>query len=246
MRSLKERIMHLELVTPRPLFDRKVDADDLLSQLMRIEREAWGAESGELNASGAKIRRRIESFSEGVTLATTELNREREHWTPVGSQFAFRFQWDCDVSRLRSWEEHTANGWTNRVHDPHGDTGFLVGVGVRPEFRQTEFFHSRQNRWGRPMRASMLLIAETLDKLFALGVKQVIANARVPHYHVRPELDVGAYCSLRRVDGLLFDPVLRFHERMGAKILKPVEYSMDDPESHNAGCWVLYQKRFEG
>jgi hypothetical protein len=92
----------------------------------------------------------------------------------------------------------------------------------------------------------MLLIAETLDKLFTLGVKQVIGNARIPYYHKRPDLDVGAYCALCREDGTSFDPVLRFHKRMGAEILRPVPYSMDDPESRNAGCWVLYRKPFEG
>ena len=96
------------------------------------------------------------------------------------------------------------------------------------------------------MRISELLIAVTLDNLFQLGVEQIIGNARIPGYHLRPGLTVEEYCQLRRGDGKLHDPVLRFHERMGAEILKPVPYSMEDPESRNAGCWVIYRHPFAG
>ena len=235
--------MLVELVTPQSHHDSAEQQSTMLEHLMQVETEAWGADTGELNASGPKIRRRVESFPEGVTLAITQ-HVPSMKWASVGSQFAFRFDWDGKVSKLGSWEEHTASGWTDRVHQPRGATGFLVGVGVRPEFRQTEFWHRK--RWKKPIRASMLLIAETLDKLFALGVERVIANARIPHYHLRPDLHVDTYCALRREDGLLFDPVLRFHERMGARILKPVPYSMEDAESKNGGCWVLYEQPFEG
>jgi hypothetical protein len=95
------------------------------------------------------------------------------------------------------------------------------------------------------MRISELLIARTLDSLFNYGVEKVIANARIPDFHTRPDMSVDEYCQLRRPDGKLYDRVLRFHERMGAKIIKPVPYSLEDPQSLNAGCWVLYQYRFE-
>ena len=234
--------MLLELVTPNLLTGRSSDIANTLAQLLVVEREAWGTDTGELTASDAKIRRRIESFPEGVTLGS--IQTVDGEWESVGSQFAFRFNWTGDIPSLSSWEEYTASGWTDRVHEPRGDTGFLVGVGVRPQFRKVEFWH--RGTWSKPMRASMLLIAETLHKLFALRVQRVIANARVPHYHLRPDLSVDAFCSLRRADGLLFDPVLRFHERMGARILKPVAHSMHDPESCNAGCWVIYERPYTG
>jgi hypothetical protein len=119
-----------------------------------------------------------------------------------------------------------------------------VGVGVTPSFRGERFQHHL--RWPGSLRLSELLIARTLDTLFASGVRQVIGNARIPGYHLRPDLDVDAYCRLRREDGKPFDPVLRFHERMGARVLKPVPYSLEDAESLNAGCWVTYERPFAG
>ena len=205
---------------------------------MFVETEAWGTDGENIGASREKIANRVMSFPTGVTIARTN------DLQPVGSQFAFRLDWDDSLDALTSWDALTACGWTDRVHRMDGDTGFLVGVGVIPLFRRRLFEHDL--RWKRPMRASALLIAVTLDNLFRLGVKQVIGNARVPAYHSRPDLDIGEYCVLRREDGRLFDPVLRFHEAMGARILKPVAYSMDDSESRDAGCWVIYTRPFEG
>lgn len=208
-----------------------------LGMLIDVERRAWGTTGGEeLEASSSKIAARLESFREGIALAT--VNK-----IPAGSQYAFRFDWNGDPTSLSSWEEWTAHGWTDNVHLPEGNTGFLVGVGVNPEFRGEEFWHNL--RFKNPMRISALLIARTLDTLFGLGVERVIANARIPFYHVRPEMRVEEYCALRRDDGEFYDPVLRFHERMGARILKPVEYSMEDKESRNGGCWVLYAHPYE-
>ncbi|MEK7582802.1 MAG: hypothetical protein AAB483_00115 [Patescibacteria group bacterium] len=220
--------MHIKLVMPVP---------SQLPLLLQIEQGAWGG-GGDLNASADKIAGRLRSFPEGVTLAVTH---EIE---PVGSQYAFRFHWDGLPDSLKSWEEHTSHGWTERMHQPDGKTGFLVGVGVLPKWRGVLFEHDR--RWSGRFKASEFLIAVTLENLLTLGVERVIGNARVPGYHQHSELGVEEYCRFRRPDGKLADPVLRFHERMGARILKPVPYSMKDPESLNAGCWVVYERRFEG
>jgi len=85
-----------------------------------------------------------------------------------------------------------------------------------------------------------------LGNLFQDGVSKVIGCARVPWFYKQASMDIEEYCKLCREDGNLFDPVLRFHVRMGAKLVKPVLYAMDDPESRNAGCWVQYDSPFTG
>lgn len=211
----------------------------LLEHLLKVEKVAWKSSSDELTASTSKIQKRIEIFPKGVSIATLGN-------VPVGSQFAFRFNWDGNLEKLTSWDEITSDGNIENVHQTNGDTGFLVGVGVLPEFRGKKYMHNLQ--FEGEYKASELLIAYTLEMLFNAGVKQVIANARIPFYHMMPEagnpMNVWDYCSLREPDGRLFDPVLRFHERMGAKVIKPVVYSMPDPESLNGGAWVLYTHKF--
>lgn len=208
--------------------------------LVEVEKLAWSTQGENILACREKLLTRVESHngSQSVVLATVG-------GKPAGSQYAFKFDWDKNIDGLRSWDEYTAEGWTNRVHNPLGNTGFLVGVGVVPEFRGIKVGHSL--RWLGEYKISELLIAVTLDNLFVHGgVQQIIANARIPFYHKMPKMSVDDYCSFRREDGKPFDPVLRFHERMGAEIIKPVAYSMEDAESLSGGCWVIYKHPFEG
>lgn len=211
--------------------------EEYLDCLQEVEVRAWNTAGKNISASREKLRQRIASNGNSQTVVLATVNEEA-----AGSQYAFRFNWDENIGKLKSWDEYTCGGWTSRVHQSDGNTGFLVGVGVVPEFRRQKFDHNL--RWSGSYRISELLIAFTLDDLFDKGAKQVIANARVPFYHKRPDLNINEYCDLRGEDGLLFDPVLRFHERMGARLIKPIDYSMEDEESLNAGCWVLYQRKF--
>jgi len=208
-----------------------------LAALAEIERLAWASQGENISANIKKLEARMECFPAGITLATVD-------GLAAGSQYSFLLNWNGGADSLTSWDDMTANGWYNHVHRTDGNTGFLVGVGVIPNFRGERLHHNL--RWQGPFKLSELLIARTLDLLFATGVKQVIGNARVPGYHLRPNLSIEDYCSLRREDNKLFDPVLRFHEHMGAQILKPVPYSLEDAESRDAGCWVIYKKPFEG
>lgn len=210
-----------------------------IDYLVEVEKLAWSSPGENVEACREKLELRVTSYHGHQSVVLAMVGDE-----PAGSQYAFQFNWDQDVVALSSWDEYTAGGWTNRVHCVDGKTGFLVGVGVVPKFRGLKVAHNL--RWPGEHKISELLIAKTLDNLFHRCVKQVIANARIPFYHKRSDLSVQAYCALRRDDGKLFDPVLRFHERMGAVMVKPVEYSMEDAESLNAGCWVLYNRPFKG
>lgn len=217
----------------------KLTNQEDLAALVEVERLAWSTPGENIEASQDKIGARLDPHGKQiVVLATVD-------GLPAGSQYSFRFNWSEEIEELTSWDSYTAEGWTNEVHIHQGHTGFLVGVGVVPAFRGMKCTHNLALPGS--YKISELLIAKTLHEQFKLPwVKRVIANARIPFYHKRPELSVQEYCALRQEDGRLFDPVLRFHERMGAQIIKPVEFSMEDAESLDAGCWVLYSRRFEG
>ena len=98
--------------------------------LVEVEKLAWSTPGENISACREKLLARVESHggSQSVVLATIEKK-------PTGSQYAFRFNWDKNINGLCSWDEYTAEGWTNKIHSPLGNTGFLVGVGVVPEFR---------------------------------------------------------------------------------------------------------------
>ncbi len=215
--------------------------DELLKRLLEVERLAWGSDGENLAASFDKIQDRVDTCPRFVFLA---LLQNKDTLSTVGSQFAFTTKWDGDISVLGSWDDFMNKGWIGSLHEESGKTGVLVGVGVIKKYRGEKFF---SNVFPKSQhKASELLIAFALESLFNSYVEEVIGNARVPGYHTLSEenLEIQEYCSLREPNGLLFDPVLRFHERMGAEILKPVNYAMEDPESLNCGCWVIYRHRF--
>ncbi len=209
---------------------------EAVDQLLLVEQLAWAAPGANITAAREKIEARLRCWREGVTLGLVGDK-------PAGSQYAFRINWPSDISVLTTWDAATCEGWYDKIHDPAGDTGFLVGVGVVPEFRGIRFVCD--SHWEGERKFSELLIARTLATLFNGGVRQVIACARIPAYHQWPDLSVSQYCALRRGDGKLFDPVLRFHEGMGARVVKPVAYAMDDLESRDGGAWVLYERSLE-
>ena len=227
--------MEAKILTPR--FEEA-------SELELVEKFAWATPGENMKAASEKINGRLRSYAYGITLAT--LTQSSDKPRTAGSQFSFRFNWNGNLKTLTSWEKGTNHGWTHQLHNPRGNTGFMVGVGVIPEFRGYKVNHNLHQLWPKKYKISELLIAYTLHKLFYDGVQQVIANARIPWYHKKPHLSPKEYCQLRQQDGRRYDPVLRFHERMGAKIIKPVTFSMEDDESLDAGCWVLYCRPFQG
>ncbi len=245
-----------------------------LAKLAEVERLAWSSDGQNIAADNAKVRARLGAFAAGVTLATYgasgraagsqyafQLNWDgdpasltswdeltAEGWydrvhVPGGNTgflvgvgvvphfrgHRYRFN---HITRITRGGKGTAD-------DGNIITGQAVGLAAGRAC-------ARELYWPGSYKLSELLIGRTLDILITRGATRVIGNARLPWYHKRPDLSVHEYCALRRKDGKLFDPVLRFHERMGARILKPVEFSMEDAESLNAGCWVVYEQRFVG
>ena len=58
------------------------------------------------------------------------------------------------------------------------------------------------------------------------GLASLIAPVR-PNWKERyPLVPIERYAGWRRVDGLLFDPWMRVHERLGATVLKPEPHSL--------------------
>jgi len=58
------------------------------------------------------------------------------------------------------------------------------------------------------------------------GLDSLIAPVRPTLKHLYPLIPIDSYIRWRREDGLLFDPWLRTHERMGAELLAPCPESM--------------------
>ncbi len=83
------------------------------------------------------------------------------------------------------------------------------------------------DRQGQGIAALMLEHMQELAR--AHGLRDLIAPVR-PSWKPRyPLVSIERYAEWRREDGLLFDPWLRAHERLGAEILAVASESMTIP-----------------
>ena len=73
---------------------------------------------------------------------------------------------------------------------------------------------------------SGLVIDGMRDAARAAGLKALIAPVRPTLKRLYPLTPMERYVEWRRDDGLLFDPWLRLHERLGAKLLRVAPASM--------------------
>ncbi|NJK62725.1 MAG: hypothetical protein HC921_08625 [Synechococcaceae cyanobacterium SM2_3_1] len=70
------------------------------------------------------------------------------------------------------------------------------------------------------------------------GVEQILAVSLCQHYSGHSSLPLSSYIHLRHSQGYLQDPILRFHESHGARIIDLVPgYRPEDTD--NQGCGVL-------
>ena len=80
-----------------------------------------------------------------------------------------------------------------------------------------------RGRQGRGLSSSA--VSAMLDLARRHGLGSLIAPVRPSRKERYPLVPIERYAGWRRADGLLFDPWMRVHERLGAAVLKP------EPES---------------
>ena len=73
---------------------------------------------------------------------------------------------------------------------------------------------------------SALAVRGMLDLARRHGLRGLIAPVRPSWKERYPLVPIERYADWRRDDGLLFDPWMRVHERLGATILKPEPHSL--------------------
>lgn len=100
------------------------------------------------------------------------------------------------------------------VEDPRSPTALsALSAEVRSEHQRTGL--------------SALVIATMATKARRVGLAPLVAPVRPSWKHRLPLNSVGDYASWQRRDGLPFDPWIRVHVRLGARILRPEPNSME-------------------
>lgn len=133
----------------------------------------------------------------------------------VGLINSIPLSWDRDLAEL------PASGW---------DWAFETGVeqfrqGLQPTIQcalQVALLPAIQ---GKGASAQMLLAMKAVGQ--RAGLRALVAPVRPSGKHLYPLTPMEEYVSWRREDGLLFDPWMRVHERLGARISHVCSRSME-------------------
>lgn len=131
---------------------------------------------------------------------------------------------------LHTWDEITDNGYIQN-HNPHGNTLYVVDIGVRPAYRRLQI--------GKLLMQSMydLVIYKNLDRLLGggrmPGFEKAATEMSAEHY-------VQAVLSGKRKD-----PVLSFLLRCGRTPVALVPDYLEDEESLNYGLLMEWKNPFK-
>lgn len=189
-----------------------------LNKIIELENKIWPEGT---RASREKFESRFKIFPKGFFVAFKDGQM-------VGVSTSEIINYDVQ-NPPTSWESITDNGFIEKTHIANGSALYVVSIGAI----------------SRSGAGSALLEAQKKLKQ-KLGLEFLVLGARIPgydsYYETKGKIDIQDYVKLKREDGQLLDPELRFYTRNGLKLSKIVsDYMEDDKESRNFGAIVHYK-----
>lgn len=189
-----------------------------LDAITKLEEEIWPEGT---RASKEKFESRLKIFPEGFFLAYKEEKL-------IGVSTSEKINYD-PKNPPTSWESITDNGYIKNTHNPEGNSIYVVSIGA-------------VSRSG----GGSALIKAQKDLTQKLNLKYLILGARIPGYDYyckqNGDIKIEDYVKLKREDGELLDPELRFYTRNGLKLTKIISnYMEDDKESRNYGAIMVWE-----
>ena len=189
-----------------------------IDKVVELENEIWPEGT---RASREKFESRFKIFPQGFFVAFK--NNQM-----IGVSTSEIINYDVQ-NPPTSWESITDNGFIEKTHITDGTSLYVVSIGAI----------SRSGAGSALLEAQKKLKQE-------LGLEFLVLGARIPgygsYYETKGKIDIQDYVKLKREDGQLLDPELRFYSRNGLKLSKIVpNYMEDDRESRNFGAIVNYE-----
>ena len=191
--------------------------DAHISEVLRVEAEAWPEE---LRASEEKFRSRLRIFPEGFFGACVN---------DILAGVLTSMRTSRMPEEKLTWNEITGNGYIKN-HENNGDWLYVVSLGVSPKFS------------GRGVGNNLVAYAIKFAK--NLGCAGLFLQARPigydSHCKANGDVPIEKYLLMRSADGKHIDKELRFYERAGLQIVKPVENGEVDAASRNYTVSMQY------
>lgn len=130
------------------------------------------------------------------------VEKESETWIAVGNSIPVHFTGELESLPDTGWDWAVLSGMES-TNDPN--LSCALAIQILPEYR------------GSGLSSIMIQIMKALGQNF--GLRQLIAPVRPNKKSDYPLIPMDAYIGWSKA-GQLFDPWLRVHQRLGARILK--------------------------
>ena len=184
---------------------------DDLPELVRLEEKCWPEP---LRTSPQGIQSRIERFPAGHCVLEMD-------GRIAGVIYSQRL---ATVDSLRDSNSEMCEN----LHTPEGTVIHLLGISVDPEFQDQAL--------GDQLLECMLQRATLIS-----GVDRVVGVTRCRSFGQHRDEPMEVYAHSRDKNGLLLDPILRFHEKHGAAITRIIPgYRPGDEQNGGNGVLVEY------
>ena len=190
---------------------RKADLDNVIE----LENKVWPPGT---RSSREKFESRLKIFPEGFFLAY-----DNENLIGVSTSQIIKY----DGSTIESWERITDYGFI-RTHNSKGNALYVVSIGAI----------SRSGGGSALIQAQKELVTK-------LNLDFLVLGSRIPGYNSycneQEEVSIEEYVQLKRENGEILDPELRFYTRNGLSLKEiKANYMEDDKESRNYGAIMLW------
>lgn len=185
-----------------------------LPALVRLEEECWPLP---LCSSPDEIRERIERFPEGHCVLVME-------GRVVGVLYSQRIAYSGLLQKTNAKE-------VSQLHTGQGPVIQLLAVNVLPEVQSLGL--------GDQLLEFVLQYASLQS-----GIEKVVAVTRCKNYHRHRDISYPEYLRKRDGQGLLLDPILRFHDVHGAFVKCVIPgYRPLDHDNQGNGVLIEYDIR---
>ena len=168
--------------------------------------EAMGGELWPIWLSTAALRAYWSEIYQGPLAAFQTIATEGDTVVGLANSIPF-FLPPGDPLPDTGWDAVLEWGVTGARQGRNANTLSALSVAIRPEQRGTGLAKRLLEAMKPPARAA--------------GLGTMVAPVRPTHKALYPLQDFATYCAWKREDGTPFDPWLRTHEAMGAKVIGP-------------------------
>ena len=201
-----------EINDPTKVIVRDATIADIPAMLVS-EEKTWVSHQ---RATKKQIESRIRVFPEGNRIAI-----KNGEVLGIGSTLIMDYPWD---KHIETFLKRIDDGFI-RNHDLMGDTLCGGNIGSIPD--------------APPNLASAMVQVGIADLLIKRGISYFMGSPRLPGYQkFKDTMTIEEYAHKKDENGKYVDPVLRFHQKAGFKLVAVKADYWDDEESNNYSAIV--------